>query len=102
MRPREGLGFLVADVAVSFQATGSPTGQDDGQVDVIVDVRVSDAATEEKERIVEEGAISLWACFELFEILGKERDEEESSHQEGWRRAMRDPQKTALTKVSFS
>ena len=71
---RRGLGVL--NVAASFELARRAAGDQDRQVDMVVDVGVAHAAAIEQEHMVEQRAVAFGRGFELLEEISEERDVE--------------------------
>ena len=67
-------GLFVAQVAVPANPGGGTARKEDGQVRVVVHVRIADAAAEKDQRMIEERPVPLGDGGEVLEILGEERD----------------------------
>jgi hypothetical protein len=59
MEIRERDRLLVTDVTVALHTASRTTGHENGQIRVVMDVRVADAAAIENERMVEQRATAL-------------------------------------------
>ena len=67
-------GFVKADVAAAFHRSGGATGDDDGEVLVVVDVGVSHAAAIHDEGVIQQGAFTIGGGFHFLQELSEEGD----------------------------
>src|SRR5688500_2339715 len=74
MQIRERDRLLVADVTVPFHPAGRATGHENGQIRVVMDVRIADAAAVENERMVEQRAATLGRGLQSLQEVREERN----------------------------
>ena len=68
--------FVITNMTISFHPSGGTSSEDDGQISVIVHIRIANAAAVKKQNIVEQRSVSFWSVLELFKVFGKKRDVE--------------------------
>lgn len=63
--------FWEDDVASGSDGAAATTGQNDGQVVVIVAIRISNPAAEDDHAIIEQGAVAFFDRFELLKEISE-------------------------------
>src|SRR5262249_34697526 len=76
MQVRERRRLRILNVAAALHLSGAAAGDDDRQVDVIVDVRIAHTAAVEHHRVVEQRAAAVRRRLQLLEVVGGQRDVE--------------------------
>src|SRR5262245_7219659 len=71
IRQRRGRGE--PEVATATRLAAATAGYQDGQVHMIVHVRIAHAAAVEDERVIEQGAVAFRYLCERLEEMGEER-----------------------------